>query len=97
MLESIDWEVYLTFLLPIILYSLMIVVAIRKEKYDCSFIHEFLRGIPIFLSFFLIFVFLYVKESILPTSLKICMFITYVFLSVIILLFWHYSKIDYRE
>ena len=96
MLNSFNFDVVKTFLIPIIIYLLLMIVAFVKEKcfsFDI-FIYEFLRWIPLFLGIFSAFVVPGIWESGVQTSLKICLYIAFAFLSIVILLFWHYSEID---
>lgn len=103
MLDSSDKSVLLTFLPPIVIYLLILIIPFIRENikektvsFD-MFIYEFLRWSPLFLFLFVGFVFPNMWESGIQTTLKICLYIAFVFMSIIILLFWHYSRIDKND
>ena len=103
MLDSSDKSILLTFLPPIAMYLLLFIVAIIKEVIKGNgvssdeIIHGFLRCSPIFLLLFFGFVGPNMWESGIQTSLKICLYVSFGFMSMIILLFWHHSRIDKND
>ena len=103
MLDSSDKSVLLTFLPPIIIYLLILIIPTIQGKIKGKtvsldmFVCEFLRWSPLFLLLFLGFVIPNMWESGIQISLKICLSIAFGFMSIIILLFWHYSKIDKND
>lgn len=103
MLDSSDKSILLTFLPPIAIYLFMMIVPIIQEKIKGNtisfdeFICGFLKLSPIFLLLFVAFVFPNMWESEIQTSLKICLSIAFAFMSIMIFLFWHYSRIDKND
>jgi hypothetical protein len=103
MLDSSDKSILLTFLPPILIYLLIMIVPIIQEKIKGNtisfdeFIEGFLKLSPLFLVLFLGFVFPNMWESGIQISLKICLSIAFAFMSIMILLFWHYSRIDKND
>jgi hypothetical protein len=103
MLDSSDKNILLTFLPPIGMYLLFFIAPIIQEKIKGNivsfdeFIYEFLRWSPLFLFLFFGFVVPNIWESGIQTTLKICLYIAFAFMSIIILLFWHYSRIDKND
>lgn len=98
-----DSNVILTFIAPIAIYLFIMIASVIQEKIKGNsvsfdeFIEEFLKWSPLFLVLFLGFVAPNMWESGIQTSLKICLYISFGFMSIIIFLFWHYSRIDKND
>lgn len=95
-LSQTDKEIITTFILPILIYLFWVIFALVKEKCFSFelFLDEALGGIPIFLSLFFVFIVPNIWESGLQLSLKICLYVSYTFLSIVILLLWKENRTD---